>query len=468
MTNASGLSILLGAACMTLFATVALAAGEKSSAGSTLPVGLARVDITPQGPIRMSGYLVRKTECEGVAQRLWARALAIGGDTEPPAVLIAVDLIGVSEAITGELARRLKAKAGIERAQVALCATHTHSAPQLDGVLDMIFSERIPPEPQARIRQYTRRLLDLLEQAALEALADRRPRRVAWTQGTVGFAANRRPVKGAAAVKDGPKPKGPADHALPMLRVSEPDGRLRALLLGYACHGTTFGSDMKQVHGDWPGTAAEMIETAYPGATVLVVLGCGADSNPQPRTKPENVLQHGRAVADEVQRLLAGKFQPISEPPTCRLRRLELTFDQIPDRQEWQRRMGAGKLDAYHAQVMLERLDRDGTLPKTLPYSVQTWTFGPQLAMVFLPGEVVVDYALRMKRDFAGERLWPVAYANDLPCYIPSKRILDEGGYEAESSMWYYGHPTRLLPAVEDKIVQTVGELLPAAYHRGP
>ena len=82
------------------------------------------------------------------------------------------------------------------------------------------------------------------------------------------------------------------------------------------------------------------------------------------------------------------------------------------------------------------------------------------LAMVFLPGEVVVDYALRLKRDL-GDDLWVTAYANDVPCYIASRRVIGEGGYEVTGAMPTYDKPAALAPETEDLIVATVHELLP-------
>jgi hypothetical protein len=84
--------------------------------------------------------------------------------------------------------------------------------------------------------------------------------------------------------------------------------------------------------------------------------------------------------------------------------------------------------------------------------------------MVFLAGEVVVDYALRLKWEIDAGRLWVVAYSNDVPAYIPSRRILSEGGYEADSSLIYYGHASRFSPQVEDLIVQAVHGILPASF----
>ena len=72
------------------------------------PIGVATVDITPDGPIRLSGYGLRKTESTGVAQRLYAKALALGSDREGPAVLITVDATGIPLTLRDEVVRRLQ------------------------------------------------------------------------------------------------------------------------------------------------------------------------------------------------------------------------------------------------------------------------------------------------------------------------------------------------------------------------
>jgi hypothetical protein len=103
-------------------------------------------------------------------------------------------------------------------------------------------------------------------------------------------------------------------------------------------------------------------------------------------------------------------------------------------------------------------------LPTDVPYLVQTWTFGKGLAMIFLPGEVVVDYSLRLKKEYDSSRLWINAYANDVPCYIASERILKEGGYEGGGAMVFYDKPAPLAPGVENLIVGTVRELMPKEF----
>ncbi|MDB5390387.1 MAG: Neutral/alkaline non-lysosomal ceramidase, partial [Planctomycetaceae bacterium] len=112
----------------------------------------------------------------------------------------------------------------------------------------------------------------------------------------------------------------------------------------------------------------------------------------------------------------------------------------------------------------LSRLDRGEALQSKLEYPIQTWSFGKSLAMVFLPGEVVVDYSLRLKRELDGQRLWITAYANDEPCYIPSERILQEGGYEGRDAMTYYDRPGPLQAGLEKQILDTIQAQIGAGY----
>jgi len=116
------------------------------------------------------------------------------------------------------------------------------------------------------------------------------------------------------------------------------------------------------------------------------------------------------------------------------------------------------------AHLTPTRLDRGEKLPAELPYLVQTWNFGDRFALVFLPGEVVVDYSLRLKKEYDAARLWVNAYANDVPCYIPSRRVWQEGGYEGGGAMIYFDRPTRLQEGTEELIVSTLRELMAAGF----
>jgi hypothetical protein len=158
-------------------------------------------------------------------------------------------------------------------------------------------------------------------------------------------------------------------------------------------------------------------------------------------------------------------MKPVNGPMTCQSKQIDLAFDTLPTREEWQALAADPKAAvAYHAKKNLARLDRGEKLQTHLPYLVQRWSFGDDLAMVFLPGEITVDDSLRIKREYDRSRMWVNGYSNDVPCYVPSRRVLDEGGYEGAGAMVYYDRPTKFAPDVEERIMRAVHEVMPKGF----
>lgn len=454
------LAWLIAAAVVALAVSRHARGAGQDAAADSVPVGVAKIDITPDTPIRMYGYGSRQTESEGIAGRLFAKALAIGSDQgQGPAVLLMVDIGALRPQTHGELLDRLRPTIDFGPGRFIVCHTHCHSAPDVRGM------ESIHGQQREHLERYMRQLIERLEEVVRRALASRRPARLAWSQGEVAVAANRRVLKDGRWVGFGAVPEAPVDHSLPVLRVANLDGSLRAVVFNYACHCTTLRGNFKQIHGDWAASAQEDIEADHPGTIAITSIGCGADADPCPHGTVELCRRHGRAMADEVARLLKGPMTPIEPRLTVRWKRLEFACAKPRPREEL--RKLAGK--SYPIKQLLKRLERGETPPDSFPYEVATWVFGDDLAMVFLTGEVVVDYALRMKREMDGRRLWITAYAHDVPCYVVSKRLLGEGGYEVRNSIstWIsYGRPKTVAPAIEDRIVAQVRALLPEGFRQ--
>ncbi|MEO7297638.1 MAG: neutral/alkaline non-lysosomal ceramidase N-terminal domain-containing protein [Verrucomicrobiota bacterium] len=438
-------------ASAALFVSITTARSEEA----IYSVGIAKIDVTPDYPIRLNGYLARKSESDGIIQNIFAKALAIGSDQEGPAILITVDNCIIPAGFREKLLQRL-AKKKITSENFAIAASHTHSAPKLAGAADNIFGMDLPPAEQAHIDRYSKELMDKMEQVALVALKDRKPAKLFWGKTSANFAANRR-------TKD-----GPVDHDLPVLKITDKSGKkIRALLVNYACHCTTLTDLPNQICGDWAGYAQEYLERDFPGAIAMTIIGCGADANPEPRPGVDFAKQHGQSITSAVGELLSTNLTPLHGKLETRAKQISLSFDKIPPREEFAKTAANTNLhfsNRYHAEKQLQRLDRGEKLPTELPYFVQTWNFGDELALVFLPGEVVVDYSLRLKKEFDPTRLWVNAYANEVPCYIPSKRIWNEGGYEGGGAMIYYDKPTRLAENTEGKIISAVHDLMPKTF----
>lgn len=416
-------------------------------------VGVARVDITPEFPIRLGGFAGRRMESAGVRQHLFAKALAISEGDAPPVVIVAIDCMAISDELVQQVARRVQEQVDVPVERFSLTATHSHTAPMLSGVCPTLFTVPIPPDHQAHIDDYTSRLVEQCAQAAVSAVKNRQSARLDWAIGRVGFSKNRR------------TPGGPVDHDMPCLLVRDHDSTVRAVYVNYACHCVTLSDNL--VSGDWAGYAQEHIERLFPGAVALVTPGCGADSNPSSGVtgdKAEIASAQGLQIAEEARRLSQGPLRPVAGPLAVQYQRIDLPFDRLPTRAEWEERAKRTDAVGYHAQVQLAKLDRGESLATRISYPIQSFAFGDSLAMVFLPGEVVVDYALRLKRELDGARLWTNAYSNGVPCYIPSDRVWKEGGYEGGDAMVYFDRPTRFAPGLENPIVNVVKQQLAAGF----
>ncbi|TWT33244.1 hypothetical protein [Blastopirellula retiformator] len=94
----------------------------------------------------------------------------------------------------------------------------------------------------------------------------------------------------------------------------------------------------------------------------------------------------------------------------------------------------ASGIDGFYASKYVQRIEAGQAIPTALDYPVQSWTLGDDLAIVFLGGEVTVDYSVRLKSLTPSGKLWVAAYSNDVRTYIPSARVLQEGGYEGGGS----------------------------------
>ncbi len=447
------------------FVTAFLPAGfsfsqGKASVHATVDAGFASIDITPATPIRMAGYAARlSTEADSVLQPIAAKALALGSDEQHPSVLITVDLVGIPWRITKNVVDFLWKEKGIDPAQVAIYASHTHGGPELGNLINILqyreghFGDSLLALDQLiHISQYSEQLTQKLKDVATAALKDRKPALISWGQGQALFAINRR-TKG-----------GPVDVALPILKITGIDGNLRGVFINYACHGTTLGGDMHKIHGDWIAEAHRVIEARHPGTVALIALGCAGDANPSPRGKLEDVQQHGKEIADNVDKLLTAPLQPLNHPPGGKMKWVKLPYSKVPDIAELINLTKDETIKGYYARLALESVERGAAIPSELDYPVQVWNFDNKMAMVNLAGEVVVDYSIGLKNEYGAERLWINAYANDVPCYIASRRIIKEGGYEAETSMYWYNKPSPFAPEVEDSIVNAAGELMPAVF----
>lgn len=429
---------------------------QAMNAPAGFKAGLANVSITPEKPVWLSGYASRNKPSEGKIQDLWAKALVIQDASGNRVVIVTTDLLGLPRALTSEISEYANKSYRLRREQILFNFSHTHTAPVIASSLAGAYD--LDAEQTKAVADYTHQLKGKLLKLIGEALKDLSPAKLSFGRGSAQFAMNRREKRPNGSIAIGVNREGPVDREVPVLKVEAAAGKLRGVLFGYACHNTTLTGEFYQVSGDYAGFAQAAIEKNYPGTTALFVEGCGADINPYPRSKLEYAQQHGEELAISVKQVLAGQMTPINPQLNSIIGSVKIALAPTPDKDEWKARLSDSNVFVQrHARRWLAKLERDGKIMSEYPYTVQILQIG-DLKLIALAGEVVTDYALRLKKEFGGNA-WVAGYSNDLCSYIASARMYPEGGYEVVESMIYYDLPGPYTPAIEETIIGKVHEL---------
>ncbi len=441
---------------VSLCAGLLLACGRLPAAdpSKTWRAGAAKVKITPEKLMWMSGYASRDKPAEATLHDLWAKALVLEDPDGRRVVLVTMDLVGIERALAQEVCADLAKQYKLPREAILLAVSHTHTGPVVRSNLNVMY--QLDAEQQRHIVEYARALHGKLVRVVGEALKALAPARLSWGSGEATFAVNRRTNKEADVPKlrAAGELKGPFDHQVPVLAVRDAEGKLKAVVFGYACHATVLS--FFKWSGDYPGFAQIELEKMHPGAVALFWAGCGADQNPLPRRTAELAEKYGKELAGSVEGVLGRPMTPIGDSLSVAYAEIDLPFADLPTRDRLvQDSTARDRYVAARAKLLLEEINKKGSLRGTYPYPVQAWRLGDGPTMLALGGEVVVDYALRLKKEMGEDRTWVVGYANDVMAYIPSLRVLKEGGYEGVGAMVYYGLPTVWSPRVEERIVES-------------
>ncbi len=424
--------------------------------------GVGREIITPPKSMPMAGYASRgSSHATGKLQDLWAKSLMLEDASGNRCVLVTLDLCGINAVLADRVCAKLKMLCGLERHQIMLAASHTHSGPVVAGNLRpmhyMMFSEA----DRALVDEYATLLVEKISSSVEKAKQDLKPSEVSFGEGSENFAVNRRTnvEKDVPDLRASNKLVGPSDYSVPVLLVKQ-SGKPIAVVFGYACHCTTLSG--MEWSGDYAGIAQSKLETDLPGCTALFWAGCGADQNPLPRRTVELATEYGHRLATAVLKTLRGDVKPIAPQLQTEFKRIPVPFGTLPTREQIEQdRKSDNKYVSSRALALLQTLDSGSALPTTYDYPVASWRLGEALDWIALGGEVVVDYAIAIKSLPTAKRAtWVTAYANDVMAYIPSRRVLAEGGYEGGGAMVYYGLPTVWAPEIEPMILDEVSRQL--------
>jgi hypothetical protein len=432
-----------------------------SFASAAWQAGAAKADITPTESVPLAGYGGKTRMSQRVEHPIWLKALALKDDSGATSVLVTADLVGLSDRMIAVIAKSALEKHGIPRERLILNTSHNHSCPVTEDVL-WLYYEFTPEEAAARDR-YTQMVYARYEQVIGNAIAALVPAELAFEQGLAGVAVNRRRSRGPESRAFG----GQVDQDVPVITVKA-GNEIKAIMFGYSCHTTALGG--LSINGDYAGFAQLELEKSFPGSVALFVQNCGGDANPLPRIRGKDVEatelagMYGRILAEAVRQVIAGTMKPLSGPVRAAMGETELFLQPGIPLDELKQRVpnltGMPKREFEHFIRQHEQL---GSTPDRVKYPIQVWRFGSDFTFIALTGETVVDYSLKFKAAYGWNNAWVCGYNNDLLSYVPSLRVLKEGGYEGVTGMFEYGHRAPYTETVEQQITTKVEELVKAA-----
>jgi neutral ceramidase len=407
----------------------------------------ASVVITPTESMWLAGWAVRREPATGKAGELFCKALALEDANGKRIVMVTLDLIAVPRDFAQAVAARITEQWNLPRERILFNSSHTHNGPEIR--FDKVPFFDIPPEYAAKIASYRLQLQQRVLTAVNDALSNLKPATLNVLQSRAEFARNRRDEN------------GPSDHDVPILEVTGTDGKPLAVLFGCACHNLTLPHTVCLYHGDYAGIAQQELESHFPGVTAMFFAGAGADQDPFPRGTLELTAQHGRTLAENVWKALSGPKRCVTGSLSAAFEEVPLKFVSLPSAETLAADAASNDLPRRRkAEYLLSALKEKRPLPAKYPCPVQVVRFGAELLFIALGGEPVAEFAVKLKTEFAGSVVWVAGYSNDMFGYLPTRRVLAEGGYEGLRAWYWSALPGPFTDDAEETVLQTVRRLV--------
>ena len=396
---------------------------EHNSVSSTLHAGSAKVNVTPDTPIPMSGYGNRSEAFKGVHDSLYVTA-TVFSDGSGKSAIITADLIGFSHSLCDEIIQKIEKTTGIKKDFILLSANHNHGGPR-----NKAYGDEALPE----VEKYVVELQQNIVNAVVQANEKLQPAMIGMGKGTCNMNINRRAKFADGSIWLGRNPDGPCDHDVSVVRIDDLNRNPIALFVNWPCHGTVSGQDNYQITGDWPGASARYVEKAFGGNVIVpVTAGASGDINPiyGPNDNFRDIEAIGMLVGEEVERVV----NTIETFPNGNIEAIQMTV------------MANGKKPS-ESRLPNQKLESNDNVEINLA----TLKVGNVL-FAGVSGELMTEIGMRIKAESPFRNTVIITHCNGNSGYLCTNLAYPEGGYEAMVS--------RTMPGTEYLISENLKEMI--------
>jgi len=388
--------------------------------------GIAKVDVTPKEPVMMGGYDLRGAPSDGVWDPIFVHALVLEVSGQR-LLFLESEVVGIRAVDT--LRQRVSEATGIPMANILLGHSHDHATPSANGEAKTDFD-----------RQFAEGLV----QSAKQALANLQPARIAAGAGSSRVAMNRRKripadLDGSitfdennqsqsfgkcktdhpvmlhdfeGVVRLGANPMGSIDDAVQVVRVDTAAGRPLAVMVHYACHGTTLGGRNSKISGEWMGRMQLFLEKQIPGVGAIYLQGAAGDINPRHVGGLDGYVDDIHTtwtLGEEIGREVVRVYHTLSPGP-----------------------LADPRLQVETAVVLCPNSYRNleqNFAATTVPVPTTLVRMGDMMWTTF-PGEMFHNIGRKVKAASPATYAHLMGYTNGSVGYFPEQSAYTEGGYE--------------------------------------
>jgi neutral ceramidase len=411
-----------------------------------LSAGFSKVSISPPIGAPLAGFAARQGVCEGIHDDLHARALVVESKGKTVA-FVSLDVLALSSEFVNRARTEIQKRTGIEKNAIMIASTHTHAGPV---TIKTFFN------PEGTLDgSYMNALAKAIEDSVAQAYEKRFPARIGVGSGYVsGIGVNRRTPD-----------KKPIDEEIGIIKVEDTNGKIRAVLINYACHPTVLGSNNLLATGDFPHFAVERIEQAIesdgfamfvngtqgnismghsselsaigiitPGRTFEnaaklgnMLGGAALEALPNIQTKENSEIS---VISSQVNFPL--KDLPEIEETVQTLRKAEENLARTSQNGASTEELMKAKSQLLYASITNFYAHETAPLDGHLPIELQAARIGDAMFLA-VPAEVFVEIGLELKRRVT-HKTYIVGIANGYIGYFPTQTAYPAGGYEVVSS----------------------------------
>jgi len=438
----------------------------------------AKADITPDKPIFMHGFGARQHRSEGVHDPLYVKAAML--EANRTLLVLTIDALGSDRSFVDGIKDALRDNCGLEHDEVLINFSHTHHSFFLTGpdaakrrggysVAQDGWKAREEELDYAEDEALFRTLRDTIIRMTEHCRAHLIEGQLSIGKAVSDFAVSRRKPNGDGGVTWSPYYEGEIDKELLVIRLTDNAGAVKGVLYNYGCHTTSMGPDNMLLSNDFAGQTSRVLEEAYPEATALFLQGCAGELKPLrsadgSKFRSLSIAEMEQAGTELAEQVIAILESEQLRPVHCSFRTAMvdplLYTEQTPAAFYEPTATNPASNSFYrNAAVRTMEAIENGTIKDRLPHCICVWELGDSTRIVAMEGEVSTEYSLLIKRLFRTDTTLVLGYTNGVYCYVPTRKMIGEGGYESECN-FFFNLRGPFVPEIEDIIV---GQIVRAA-----